>query len=248
MAYTAPSITASGTTWAQLQAGGLSSVLDRLIAANLAGTSAPTVAATVAATGGGATGGLLAAGTYFATVTETNGIGETTAGPETSQFTVGATNIPRITFQALKTGNTARNVYLTAANGASGTEVLYAAGITTATYDMATAAVANSRAIPPPTVNTTGLTQQKLRLIRSAKLGGLQDVWRFAANLLSNFTAGQPMTYGDIATKHHDAAAVFAMLAVALNEIGVLLDANPGSLGGVAGGATGGRQTQRAWP
>ena len=34
MAYTSPSITASGTTFAQLQAGGASGVLERLIAAN----------------------------------------------------------------------------------------------------------------------------------------------------------------------------------------------------------------------
>lgn len=248
MAYTAPTIIASGTTWAQLQAGGVSAVLDKLIAANLAATSAPTVAATVAATGGGATGGLLAAGTYYATVTETNGIGETTAGPETAQFTVGATNIPRITFQTLKAGNTARKVYLTAANGASGTEVLYAAGITTATYDMATAAVANSRAVPPPTVNTTGLTTAKLRLIRSAKIGSLQDVYRAMGTLIRNFVAGEAMNYQELTTKHQDAVTAFALLLALGNEIGVLIDANAGTFGGAATGASGSRRTVRTWP
>src|SRR5262249_22977883 len=109
MAYSNPSVTASGTSFAQFQAGGLSGQLERLITA-AAATLAPTVAHTWNATGGGASGGLLAAGTYYSVVTESNGYGETTAGPESSQITVASTNIPRITFQSLKSGNISRNV------------------------------------------------------------------------------------------------------------------------------------------
>src|SRR5438105_3705874 len=103
MAYTSPNIAASGTTWPQLLGGGLAGQLERLIAAQV-GTADPTAAPTAAATGGGPTGGLLAAGTYYFVHTESNGIGETKISPEGSQLTVGATNIPRFTFPALKTG------------------------------------------------------------------------------------------------------------------------------------------------
>src|SRR5947208_14421712 len=108
MAYTSPNIIASTATFAQFQAMGASGQLELMITKQIA-TLAPTVAATATATGGGATGGALAAGTYYFVVTETNGKGETTIGPESAQLTVSATNIPRVTFQTLKTGNTARN-------------------------------------------------------------------------------------------------------------------------------------------
>ena len=121
----------------------------------VAANSAPTSAPTATATGGGSTGGTLAAGTYYIVFTETNDLGETTASPESSQLTVSAGNIPRVTFPSLKTGNTARNLYLTAANGSTGTEVLYATGITTSTYDVATAAPVSS--VTPPVSNGTGL-------------------------------------------------------------------------------------------
>ena len=104
MAYTSPSITPSGTTFAQFQAGGASGILERLIAANFAGTAAPGVP-TISATGGGTTGGNLAAGTYYVKVTESNGLGETTASPEVS-VTIAAGNIPQVTFAALQAGNT----------------------------------------------------------------------------------------------------------------------------------------------
>src|SRR4051812_13890347 len=138
-AYTSPSITASGVNWSGLKSKGFSGHLDALQAAQpQPGTpnSAPTVAATATATGGGATGGLLAAGTYFFIVSETNGYGETTLGPESAQLTVASTNIPRVTFQTLKSGNTARNLYVGALGGVTGGPyTLYARGITAGTYD-----------------------------------------------------------------------------------------------------------------
>src|SRR5947209_6026650 len=117
MGYTSPNVIASGTTFAQFQAGGVSGHLERLIAAQAA-TLAPTAAPT--ATGGGSIGGLLAAGTYYLVFTESNGFGETTKSPESAQLTVGATNIPRVTFPSLKTGNLARRLYLGARNGPTG--------------------------------------------------------------------------------------------------------------------------------
>ena len=73
MSYVSPNVLPSGTTFAQFQAGGSSGHLERLIAANAAGTSNPTVAATVSANGGGTFGGLLAPGNYYVNFTESNG-------------------------------------------------------------------------------------------------------------------------------------------------------------------------------
>ena len=257
MAYTSPSITASGTTFAQLQAGGASGHLEKLITAQVA-TVAPTVAATAAATGGGASGGLLVAGAYYFVVTETDGIGETTAGPVSALLTVGATNIPRVTFQTLKTGNTARNIYLGLPSGANtGPFYLYADGITAATYDMAAAVPTGSYgATQPPTANTTALAfanaagteeDKTLSLIRSAKDGNLQDVYAFYARVLAQFSQGEPISFMGTIEKVRHAHTAFAMLATMCAEAGVLIDANPGHF---AGSATpiGTPQSRRVWP
>ena len=182
MAYTSPSIAPSGTTFAQFQAGGASGILERLIAANFAGTAAPG-ARRSRRRAAAPRGGNLAAGTYYVKVTETNGIGETTASPEVS-VTIAAGNIPQVTFAALQAGNTARNVYV---GTASGTEVLYASGITAGTYNLSASIPTNSYAVPVPTVNTTGLTStnaatgvvanQKLAALRACEKGRLQGVW-----------------------------------------------------------------------
>jgi hypothetical protein len=250
MAYTNPSVTASGTTFAQFQAGGLSGQIEKLITA-AAATVAPTVAHTWTATGGGATGGLLAAGTYYSVVTESNGFGETTVGPESAQITVSATNIPRITFQTLKSGNVSRNVYIGAAGGSTGGPyTLYATGITASTYDLSAAAPATSYAVAPPSVNSTGLTSsatnKTLELLRAGKTGELESVYRYLANHLTNFNRGNPMVFDGAIAKLRHAHAVFAMLATACAEIGTLIDANPGSLTSQAT-PIGGRRTIRTW-
>src|SRR5262249_54887733 len=154
--------------------------LERLIAANFPGTAAPG-APTLSATGGGTSGGNLPAGTYYVKVTETNGIGETTASPEAS-VAIAAGNIPQVTFAALQAGNSARNVYV---GRASGAEVLYASGITAGTFNLSAAIPTNSYAVPVPTVNTTGLTStnaangvvanQKLASLRACEKGRLQS-------------------------------------------------------------------------
>ena len=259
MAYSAPSITASGTTFAQFQAGGVSGHLEKLITANLGPTAAPTVAHTISATGGGSTGGSLAAGTYYSVVTETNGIGETTVGPEASQLTVGAGNKPRITFQTLKTGNVARNVYLGAVGGPSGGPYyLYAANVTASTYDMVSAVPSNSYAVQPPTVNSTGLTHtdankithpEPLAWLRAAERdnGAFGQLYRYLRTLVAGFNRGDPMTFPGVIQKLRHAHIVFALMNTLCTEMGTLIDANPGTLTTAPTGV-GGRVSIRTWP
>jgi hypothetical protein len=251
MAYIPLTVPASGTTWAQFQAGGITGIVDKIIAALPqpgSPTSAPTVTGTAAATGGGATGGLLAAGTYYLVVTETNGVGETIAGPESAQLTVAATNIPRYTFQTLKAGNTARSLYIGALNGSSGGPyTLYAEGITAATYDLAVAVPSNSQAAGPPTANSTTLTVSKISMLRAAKAGNLQPVYKFGSQVANNFIRGEPVTFSLELAKLRDTHIVFAVYAAAFAEAGVLVDANPGTLGTAATGI-GGRRAVRTWP
>jgi hypothetical protein len=252
MAYISPTIAPSGTTFAQFQAGGVSGQLERLIAANSNGTAAPG-APTLSVTGGGTTGGSLAAGTYYVKVTETNGIGETTASTEVS-VTIAAGNIPQVTFAALQAGNTARNVYVGAA---SGVEVLYATGVTTGTFNLSAAIPTNCYAVPVPKVNTTGLIStntstgvvgnQKLAGLRAGERGRLQTVWGKLSLLISQFNQGDPVPFSEAVAKLRDAHTVFAMLTQLCAEMGTLIDANPGHFTtGMTG--IGGQQTGRQWP
>jgi hypothetical protein len=255
MAYSAPSVTASGTSFAQFQAGGASGHLELLITAQAA-TLAPTVAHTWTATGGGASSGLLAAGTYYSVVTESNGFGETTKSPESTQITVSSGNKPRITFQTLKTGNVSRNVYIGAVNGLTGGPyTLYASGITTSTYDLVAAAPTNSYAVAPPTVNTTGLTStsgtmvqnKTLELLRSCKDGNLEDAFRFLRTVIADFNRGDPVPFSAALAKLRHAHAVFAILDTLCSEMGTLIDANAGTLGTTAN-QIGNRKAVRTWP
>ena len=173
-------------------------------------------------------------------MTETNGFGETTAGPVSTQITVSAGNQPEITFQTLKSGNTARNVYLGLPSGAStGPFYLYATGQTGSTYTLAVAAPANSYAIKPPSVNTTGLTYtdsngnvqfKALELLRSAKDGNFEDAYRFGAKVVAAFNEGDPDSFSSTIEKFRKAHVVFAMLSTLYSEMGTLIDANPGTL------------------
>jgi hypothetical protein len=246
MAYISPSITPSGTTFAQFHAGGASGHLEYLIAANLNGTQSPSVsiAPTVSVSG---SGGSLALGTYHLVFTETNGLGETTASGESSPFTVAAGQVPTVTFPSLQSGNLARNVYLTPANGASGSELLYADGIVTGTYSLSAAAPTNTFAVAPPMVNTTGLTTTKLQFLRYAKSGNLQRAWDFLHQQVTTFNRGDPANFQSVVTKFRDAHTVFALLAQLCSEAGALIDANPGHFSNVPTGI-GGTKTQRSWP
>jgi hypothetical protein len=244
MAYISPSINASGTTFAQFQSGGASKHLENLIAANLNGTQAPLAAPMVSVSG---TGGLLAAGSYYLKITETNGIGETTASPESAQFNVTAGQIPTVTFATLQVGNTARNVYLTSAGGASGSEVLYAEGIAAGPYSLSAVAPSSSLAVAPRTTNSTVLTNSKLQLLRYAKTNQFQKVWNYLHQVISIFNQGEPATYQDIAIKLRDAHTTFALMAQLCAEAGALIDANPGRFTTVSTGI-GRTKTRRTWP
>lgn len=129
---------------------------------NTATLPAPSIVPVVNITGGGATGGLLQAGAYFLKYTFVNAGGETTVSTESSAFTVAAGNIPTVQLQALPAGATSINIYLTAAAGSSGTETLYASGVTETVYKLAAAQASgaampgsNTATLPVPTITPT---------------------------------------------------------------------------------------------
>jgi hypothetical protein len=252
MSYTPPSITASGTTFAQFQAGGASGHLEKLIATQpLVPTAAPTAAPTLAASGSGNT---LAANTYYVVITETNGYGETTASPVSSSQVVSSGQKLTVTFPPLKTGNTARNVYLGLAG--AGPFTLYATGITTATFDCTVAAPNNSYAVHPPKVSTSGLTyadangnthKKALELLRGAKDGNLEDAYRSLRGVIEEFNSGQPSPFGSVVENLRHAHVVFAALSALCSEMGTLIDANAGTLHTATTGI-GGQKIVRTWP
>ena len=250
MAFPAPNILASGTTWAELQASGASGHLERLITANLAGTAAPTVAATVAESG---SAGTLPAATYFVVVTETNGVGETTASPVSSGQAITGTEELVVTFQSLKTGNTARNTYVGTASG--GPFTLAASGTTASTVTIASLP-ANSYAVHPPTVNSTAFSYTDAngntlnavyQMLRSAKDGNLEDVYRVLSKTVGDFLHGDPMPFSGTTAKLRHVSATFAILSTLVDEIGTLIDANAGTLSPSQNGI-GNSTITRTWP
>jgi len=256
LAYSAPSIRPSGTTFAQFQAGGATGHLERLIAAQLA-TSAPTSAHTWTATGGGSSGGLLAAGTYYSVLTETNGIGETTAGPQSTQITVSAGNQPQITFATIQIGNTSRNIYLGAVNGPSGGPYrLYTSGITSSTYVLGSAAPFNSFAVNPPTINTTGLTytdangithNRSLEFLRELERKAPPKFYAMIRAVIDEFAGGEPMPWNQTMQAIRDSHTALALLTTWCNEVGTIVSANAGTFNSAATGI-GGRRPVRTWP
>lgn len=226
--YVSPKVRASGTTFAQLQAGGLAAAVDRLIAANTA-IANPTTQATVNATGGGSTGGSLPEGTYYASYTWCNGFGETTAGTsESASFTISSANKPRITIPSLPTGVSHANIYLTAAGGASGTETLYMSGVTTTTYDFVDASGFDPLRTPP-TSNTTAASGLQTHLRELLK----KNPERFFSKIqdhVRNFTSGRPLSLADAQQKHLQYTAVLKVYLTLMDEIGVLIAANPGTI------------------
>ena len=119
----------------------------------------PSVAATVNPTGGGTTGGLLGAGLYYLTYTWIDSlsgmetaVGQNSAGGllESARFTVASGDIPQATIPALPAWAASASIYLTAAGGASGSEVRYLTGVTTTTVNLA---VANTGSVSPPSIS-----------------------------------------------------------------------------------------------
>ena len=256
MAYPSPNVPASGTTFAEFQAGGPAGHLQRLVAELLAGTANPSVP-TISATGGGTTGGSLPTGTVYVRVTETNGIGETAPSTEVS---VAITNpdVPQITFAALQAGNTARNVYVGMAAGA---EVLYATGVTAATYDLAAAIPTNSYAVAPPAVNSTALAYPtsaaagatvenaalQYLLAPNRSQTAMARPWADTLALVSNFNRGEPTPINSVVSKLRHAHTFYATIAQLFAEMGTLIDANPGHLTNTTNGI-GEARVRRTWP
>lgn len=253
MAYTAPSITASSTTFAQFQQDGCTGHLAALVLAQAA-TLAPTVAPTVAVSG---SGGLLAAGTYFLAITETNGIGETTGKETAASFAVTTGQIPTVTFPTLKSGNVARNVYITAPSGASGTEKCYARGITAGTYALSAVAPSNAYASPLPAVNSTSLiftdakglpVDASLELIRHLQTNQADRIWSYLRSFISNFNNPLcPSSHASDELKLRHFHTCVAMLNQLCVEAGALIDANPGHFA-VQQDGIGNARTIQVWP
>jgi hypothetical protein len=250
MSYTAPSVTASGTTFAQFQAGGASGHLEKLITAQAA-TAAPSAAPTLSETG---SGGTLTAATYYAVVTESNGFGETTASPVSSGQAISGTQELVVTFPSLQSGNTSRNTYVGTASG--GPFTLAASGTTASTVTILAPPPTNSYAVSPPTVNTTGLTytdansivhSKRLELLRACEYNDLQDVYRYLRTAIADFNRGNPMSFSGAVMRVRDAHITFALLAQLCSEMGTLIDANPGTIS-VGQDTIGNARKKRSWP
>lgn len=253
MSYVAPAIIASGAVFSQLRAGGISNQIDRIIATQVA-TGTPVTAPTVSATGVSTAGGSLAAGGYRVKFTETNGVGETPAAPVSAAMTVAAGNIPLVTFPALQSGNVARNVYLTPANAVTGTEVLYATGVTAITTGLSSVASTGPSAVAPPTVTSTGLVggqnagaveNRTMAIVRSIKLGQFDQQYKAFAGQLDSFLRGDPVPYASFLARFRQFHTAVAILNTSLSELGTLIDANQGTLGRTTNGvgASIGRRT-----
>ncbi len=236
MAYTVPNVPASGAVLSQLVAGGASGLLN-LIITGMAATAAPVTAPTVSGAGVSTAGGLLAAGGYLVEFTETNGVGETTISPQSAAMTVATAGIPLITFPALQTGNTARNLYVTPANGASGTEVLYVTGVTATTVALGAAVTTTSDVVVPPTTNSTGLSYTDgngnvipttMNFLRAAKNGNLQEPYKLLASAIDDYSRGDPMSIAAILRKIQHAHTAFLAMAEVCKSAGVLISNNAG--------------------
>ena len=249
MSYTPPTVVASGTTFAQLQAAGVSGHLERLITAQ--GARSPDVlAATLSETG---SGGTLPAATYYVVQTESNGFGETTVSPTSSgqAITLGQNLV--ITPPSLKTGNIAPTLRRDGLD-----RPVHAGGQRPDRLDDRRSGAAAEQFVRgrSATVNTTGLTyvdskgitsNTALSLIRSAKDGNLQDVYNFLRTEVTNFLRGNPVPVSGLVMKLRHANAAFQMYATLCQEMGTLIDANAGTLG-TKQDTIGFNVAKRTWP
>ena len=227
---------------------GLNGLLKAVIAANEAGISAPAAAPVVNPSGGGTALGLLAPGTYMCVLTALNGVGETTASPESLPFTVAAGDIPQITFPAPSPGLSGYSVYLTPPGGASGSEVLYyrAAGFFGG-FNLAEAAPVAPYAVPPPTVNSTPWPPEMLAMLRCGEHARFQRLYDRVRALLRAYAAGNPVPQPQMIADLSVSLAAMNTLTTVMYSAAQLVDANPGHLTTVPTGI-GGMVTVRVWP
>jgi hypothetical protein len=253
MAAVAPNIVTSGASFATLQQGGVSSFLELVIAANGVKTTDPPSAPTLAASGSGNT---LPAATYWGKQVERNGIGTTLPSPASASASVSAGELLTFTRQALQTGNTAYDVYLSTV-GSTGPFFLAAAGQTASTTVFTAPLPANSEAVSPPLVNTTAFTyidamgnghNEVLRIVRSIKNGNFPQEYKRAAWEVDTFLRGDAIPYTSMTDNLARFRAAVAILSQALTDIAGLLAANPGTIAPVISVAAQPATTRRTWP
>jgi hypothetical protein len=251
MAYLNPNLSASGASFAQLQAGGLSAIIEKVITVNYAAELNPTAAPTLSQTG---SGGTLPAATYWCVQTETNGYGETlgTSASASQAITLGQKLV--ITPAALQTGNVGRNYYL--GTTSTGPFTLVATGQTAAATTISATLPSNSYAVNPPTINSTAFSFTDgngntmnfgYSNVRAGERGNLQNVYNNVAAAIDAFLHGDPVSFPSVIAKLRHGHLAFAAIAQALADIGGLVDANAGTIKPTATGI-GNTQPQRTWP
>ena len=225
-AYVTPTIQASTTTWAQYKTGGLKIVLDKLITANAAKAD-PVVGdrATVAIS---TATGTLPAGAYFAAFTYVDAFGETAIGAsESTTFSVaGLTELATVTLPAKPTGVQSMNLYLTATGGLTGTETLYATGITGTTFACNVTFPAKNLDGAGLPANTTGAEKHTQRIYSLIAQGPSEVTLYRLSEELSNYLSGMPIPRREIVRQHLAWAGITKLWYTALNEIGTLVGAN----------------------
>ncbi len=234
---TATSIVASGTTWAQLKTGGYRAVLDNLVSTNTAKAD-PTTTATVSATGGGSSGGLLQVGStasWYFVYTFCDAFGETLGGGRSTATSVATTNIPRVTLPSKPTGVAFMNLYL---GTVSGSETLYATGITATTFDCSYAAWADP-GMTLPAVNTTGAAVHHDLLYSILDANGSFKQQRYS-DFLSSYLRGDAIERRDYYRELHKEEGILRAWLTLVAEVRVLVAANPGTLAWSTGGGLNG--------
>jgi hypothetical protein len=219
----APAITTSGTTWAQLKTGGVELLLNNLVTANPA-LANPTVQATAASSV--ATGGLTA-GTYYVSYSFVDAYGETLTGGESAQFTAsGLTQLWTVTLPALPTYAKQINLYVTNANGASGTETLYATGITTTTFAMLPAQPTDQSTESAPSVNDTGAASHIYRLYALCTRSSTELIHERLVEDVSNLLSGYPIQLREVFRGPNSWWGIMATWTQVLKEVHTLVVAN----------------------
>jgi hypothetical protein len=180
--------------------------------------------------------------TYTITATPT-----TSATPPPASNTT-TTNILKITaFPALQPGNIARNIYLSPTGGGSGSEVLYAREVTASTFTFNLVPPASNYAGAPPSANTTGYTAVDYQLLRAAKDGNLEDVYRRLRQIVYDFNRGSPAVHANCLLNFKRVHNAFVILAQLCSEMGTLIEANPGHIKFAQTGI-GDSSSRRTWP
>jgi len=219
----APAITTSGTTWAQLKTGGVELILNNLVTANPA-LANPTVQATAASS---VSAGGLGAGTYYVSYSFVDAFGETLAAGESAQFTsTGITQLWTVTLPALPTYAKQINLYCTNMNGATGTETLYATGITTTTFAMTFAQPTDQPSESAPTVNDTGAGAHIQRLYALCTRPSTEQVHERLVEDVTNLLSGYPIQLREVIRGPGTWWGILATWVQVLKEVNTLIVAN----------------------